>query len=452
MDAPLIYNLILIVLLLLSSAFFCFAEGSLFALGRHQKQKLFKEDTRSSRIIKNLLSNPVKLIVTILFADEVVNVAFSSIVGLTVQSLMTESSEKTVTIVSIAIASPTLLIMGEIGPKTIAVKFPRVIARAVAYPLHVFHVLITPVRWVIMLISTGFTRLLGGKVGHEDSSGFSADELKILLGIGNEEGVLNEVENNLVSSFYKLENLPVHKIMTPNVDCFMLSSRQSVKKSIYEIKKRGYSRTPVYEDDDVNNIIGILFIKDLLTSNALSIDDGACSIKKYLKRPQFIPRTKMAFNLLREFQKDRNHIAIVVDEYGRMDGIVTLEDILEELFGNIEDETHLDARPKAKISNRSVTVPGTMKIDEFNSNYLFMVTRYGGLNKLDENIRKSVLPAEEEHETLGGFIFDLFGRFPTEGQSIDHGSLRFKVLKIHKKRIAEIKVEIAESEVASHVA
>ncbi len=452
MDAPLIYNLILIVLLLLSSAFFCFAEGSLFALGRHQKQKLFKEDTRSSRIIKNLLSNPVKLIVTILFADEVVNVAFSSIVGLTVQSLMTESSEKTVTIVSIAIASPTLLIMGEIGPKTIAVKFPRVIARAVAYPLHVFHVLITPVRWVIMLISTGFTRLLGGKVGHEDSSGFSADELKILLGIGNEEGVLNEVENNLVSSFYKLENLPVHKIMTPNVDCFMLSSRQSVKKSIYEIKKRGYSRTPVYEDDDVNNIIGILFIKDLLTSNALSIDDGNSSIKKYLKRPQFIPRTKMAFNLLREFQKDRNHIAIVVDEYGRMDGIVTLEDILEELFGNIEDETHLDARPKAKISNRSVTVPGTMKIDEFNSNYLFMVTRYGGLNKLDENIRKSVLPAEEEHETLGGFIFDLFGRFPTEGQSIDHGSLRFKVLKIHKKRIAEIRVEIAESEVVSHVA
>lgn len=452
MDATFIYNLILIVLLLLSSAFFCFAEGSLFALGRHQKQRLFKENTGSSKIIKRLLSDPFKLIVTILFADEVVNVAFSSIIGLTVKGLMTGSSEKTITFVSIAVASPTLLLIGEIGPKTVAVKFPRVIAKAVAYPLHFFHILITPIRWVIMLVSIGFTKILGGRVGYEDHSGFSADELKILLGIGNEEGVLNEVENNLVSSFYKLENLPVHKIMTPKVDCFMLSSKESVRKTVYEIKKRGYSRTPVYEDDEIDNIIGILFSKDLLTSNALSIDSGSGSIEQYLKTPYFIPRTKMAFDLMREFQKTHNHMAIVVDEYGRVDGIVTLEDILEELFGDIQDETQHDAKPKVTISGRSLTFPGAMKIDEFNENYLFMVIRYGGLSKLYENLTSSVLPSEEEHETLGGFIFDLFGRFPTEGQNINHGSLRFTVLKIHKKRIAEIQVEMIEPEEIPHAA
>lgn len=124
METAFIYNLILIILLLLGSAFFCFAEGSLFSLSRHQKQSLFKENTRTSRVIKKLLSSPFKLIVTILLADEVVNVAFSSIVGLTVHSLMTDSSEKMITIISIAIASPTLLLVGEIGPKTIAVKFP----------------------------------------------------------------------------------------------------------------------------------------------------------------------------------------------------------------------------------------------------------------------------------------------------------------------------------------
>ena len=227
---------------------------------------------------------------------------------------------------------------------------------------------------------------------------------------------------------------------------------ESVRKTVYEIKKRGYSRTPAYEDDEIDNIIGILFSKDLLTSNALSIDNGSGSIEKYLKTPYFIPRTKMAFDLMREFQKTHNHMAIVVDEYGRVDGIVTLEDILEELFGDIEDETQHDAKPKVTISGRSLTVPGAMKIDEFNENYLFMVMRYGGLSKLYENLTNSVLPSEEEHETLGGFIFDLFGRFPTEGQNINHGSLRFTVLKIHKKRIAEIQVEMMEPEEVPHAA
>ena len=447
MDIALIYNLILIILLLFGSAFFCFAEGSLFSLGRHQRQRLYKENTKTSRIIKKLLSNPFKLIVTILLADEVVNVAFSSVVGLTVQQIMTDSSEKMVAITSIVIASPTLLLLGEIGPKTIAVKFPRIIAKAVSYPLHLFHLLITPVRWIIMVVSIGFTKLFGGKVGYEEHNGFSADELRILVGIGNEEGVLNEVENSLVSRFYKLEQVPVYKIMTPNIDCFMLSSEQTVREAVYEIKKRGYSRTPVYKDE-VNNIIGILYSKDLLTANALIINNGDNLVDRYLKKPYFIPRTKMAFDLLREFQRNRMHMAIVVDEYGRVDGIVTLEDILEELFGEIEDETQLDIKPRARISDNSLIVPGTMKIEDFNENCLFTVARYGGLEKLYENIENSTLPVEEEHETLGGFIFDLFGRFPLEGQGIDYGTLRFTVLRIHKKRIAEIKVELADKEVS----
>ena len=447
MDIGIVYNLILIFLLLFGSAFFCFAEGSLFSLGRHQRQSLFKEKTRTTSVIKSLLSNPYKLIITILFADEVVNVAFSSVVGLTVQKLMTGSSEKMIAIVSIAIASPTLLLIGEIGPKTIAVKFPRFIAKTVSYPLHLFHILITPIRWVLMIVSIGFTKLLGGNVGFQEHSGFTTDELRILVGLGNEEGVLNEVENNLVNRFYKLEEIPVYKIMTPNVDSFMLSADKTVHNALYEIKKRGYSRTPVYKDE-INNITGILYSKDLLTSSAMSLDNGTGTIEKYLKKPYFIPRTKMAFDLLREFQRNRMHMAIVVDEYGRVDGIVTLEDILEELFGEIEDETQLDIKPGARISDYSLIVPGTIKIEEFNEDYLFMVARYGGLQNLGENLEQSVLPVEEEHETLGGFIFDLFGKFPVEGDEIVYGGLRFTVLQIQKKRISEIKVEVLNKEVS----
>ena len=200
--------------------------------------------------------------------------------------------------------------------------------------------------------------------------------------------------------------------------------------------------------DEQNNILGILYSKDLLTSNAPGIDQGVSLIENYLKKPYFIPRTKMAFDLLREFQRNRIHMAIVVDEYGRVDGIVTLEDILEELFGEIEDETQLDIKPSARISDNALIVPGSIKIEEFNQNYLFMVTRFGGLSRLGENLESSVLPIEEEHETLGGFIFDLFGKFPTEGESVDYGGLHFTVLKIQKKRISEIKVEVLDKEVS----
>ena len=438
-NLPLSYGLLIAFLLLLGSAFFCFAEGSLFSLGRHQRESLSKEGSRSSKLIEKLLSSPFKLIITILFADEVVNVAYSSVIGLTMQQLLPTFSERAITLISIAIASPTLLLLGEIGPKTIAVKFPRVIAKAIASPLHIFHVLITPIRWVLMVLSIGFTKLFGGNVEYEQHSGFSSDELRILVGMGSEEGVLNEVEKELVGRFYKLEEIPVHKIMTPNIDCFYISKDLPAKSAIYEIKKRGFSRIPVFSDDP-NNIVGILYSKDLLHSN--SIDKSVnLSVEPYLKKPYFIPRTKIAFELLKEFQQKRIHIAIVVDEYGRFNGVVTMDDILEELFGRIEDETRVEHKTSAVFEGKSLIIPGKMKIDEFNDNFLFMVLRFGGLNTLGEMIESSILPSEEEHETLGGFIFDLFGRFPVEGEFVEYGGLKFTVKKIFKKRISEINVE-----------
>lgn len=448
---PLSYSIIIALILLWGSAFFCFSEASLFSLGRHQKERIYKEGKRSGKLIRNLLSNPFKLIITILFADEVVNVAYSSVVGLTVQNFMDGYSERTITLISIAIASPTLLLLGEIGPKAIAVKFPRVTAKAVSYPLHFFHFFITPIRWILMILSIGFTKLLGGKVEYEQHKGFTSDELKVLVGMGSEEGVLNELESKLVGRFYKLEDIPVYKIMTPNIDCFFLPSSLSVQGAVNEIKMRGFSRTPVYKQDP-NNIVGILYSKDLLDSGFSSETFKSGSIENLLKKPYFIPRTKMAFDLLREFQQQRNHIAIVVDEYGRVDGLVTMDDILEELFGQIEDETRIEKKREVFFEENSLVIPGTMKIEQFNEDFLFMVLRFGGLNKLSELLESSVLPVEELHETLGGFLFDLFGRFPIEGESVKYGGLKFTVTKIQKKRISELKVEINENEVVEDVA
>lgn len=439
-DISLFYNLLLIIFLLFCSAFFCFSEGSLFLLSRHQRDRIRKEDRKRGRVIDRLLSSPYKLIITILFADEVVNVAYTSLIGLTVHRLVT-GSEQAITLISLAIASPTLLLLGEIGPKTVAVKSPRVFARLVSVPLYYFHYLITPVRWILMIASTGFTRIFGAKLEYEQHSGFTYEELKILVNVGGEEGVLTPVERKLVGKFFKLEKVPVYKILTPNTDCFFLQENVSFEEAIYEIKKRGYSRIPVYSTDR-DHIVGILYSKDLLTAD----EEDTCdkSISEYLRTPYFIPRTKKAFDLLREFQQQRNHMAIVVDEYGRVEGLVTMEDILEELFGEIEDETELIKKPRVKYEKNYILIPGSMKIEDFNEDYLFVVLRHAGIERLGDILESSVIPSESENETMGGFVFDLFGRFPVEGESVNYSALRFTVNMIMKKRISEIRVEYSD--------
>jgi len=442
-DLSLSNNLILILLLLFLSGFFCLSEGSLFSLGRHQLDRLTKEGRKSSKLIEKLLKDPYKLIITILFADEVVNVAYTSVIGLTVKGILDNSSNQTIMLVSVAIASPSLLLLGEIGPKTLGVKYPRKIATTISYPLHIFHVLVTPIRWVLMVLSIGFTRVLGGKIEYEHSQKFTPEEVKALVGIGSEEGVITEIEKKLVRSLFKLEDVPAHKIMTPSINCFLLPINLSRSQALYEIKKRGFSRTPVYKGNK-DNIVGVLYAKDLLS---FDISEEK-TIKKFLKPPYFIPRTKMAFDLLREFQQQRIHIAIVVDEYGRLDGIVTMEDILEELFGEIEDERRVVKKAEVRWEGEALIIPGSMKMDEFNDTFLFTVLRYGGIENLGEELEESVLPSQEDHETVAGFVFDLFGRFPTQGESVTYGSLVFTVNKVSGKRITEVKIQRTKKEVA----
>jgi putative hemolysin len=442
-DVPLSYNLFLVVLFILLSGFFSTSEGALFSLVRHHRERLKKEGKKSARLIEKLLQEPYKLIITILFADEVVNVAYTSVIGLTVNRLLGGFSEQSITLISIVIASPSLLLLGEIGPKTLGVKYPRIIAGIISYPLNFFHVLITPIRWVLVILSIGFTRVLGGKIEYEQSKEFTPEEVKVLVGLGSEEGVITDIEKKLVSNLFRLEEVPAYKIMTPSIDCFLLPLNISRRDAIYEIKKRGFSRTPVY-DGDKDNIVGVLYAKDLLSYDMS--DD--MSLKSILKPPYFIPRTKMAFDLLKELQHERKHIAIVVDEYGRFEGIVTMEDILEELFGEIEDERRVVKRPEVKWEGESLIIPGGMKIEEFNDTYLFTVLRFGGLENLGEELEQSILPAEEDHETVAGFIFDIFGKFPDEGESVTYGSLTFIVNRVSGKRISEIKVQRMREEVA----
>jgi len=446
-DLPLSSSLFIAFILLVLSGFLSLSESTMFSLGRHQREVLKKQGKKSSSFIERLLKDPYQLIITILLADEVCNIAYTSSIALIVSGFLIGTSGEMLTLISIAIASPTLLIVGEIVPKTLGVKFPRSISRFIAYPLYSFHRLITPFRWVIMLLSIAFIWVFGVRNGRKSGVDMSAeDEVKALVELAGDHGVVTDIEKTLVESLFKLNDIPAYKIMTPSIDLFTLPARIPAHEALGMIKARAFSRIPVYKDDR-DNIVGILFAKDLLTSGIPPNDP----IEKILRPPTFIPRTKKGLELLTEFQQKRTHMAIVVDEYGRVDGLVTMEDLLEELFGEFKDERRTASMPGFTREDSSFFIEGSMKIEDFNNSLLFSVLRFGGLGHLGEDIESSAIPLEQGSETMGGFVFNLFGRLPQEGERVQYGGLEFTVTKVTGKRISQLRVERLDTTEALHV-
>ena len=277
---------------------------------------------------------------------------------------------------------------------------PRTISKAVALPLYFFHVAVTPIRWAILFVSGFFIRAFGADLGHRaQGTDISSDELEILVGMGRDEGVLNEVEKYLADGFFKLEDLPAHSIMTPAIDCFTLPHDIEVRDAVGRVRQMGRSRIPVYEEEK-DNIAGVLYGKDLLKWN-FTEHNLAATVSECLRKPYFIPRSKPAGALLREFQMHRIHIAIVVDEYGRFDGLVTMEDILEELFGEIEDEYDTGETPWRRLGAGQYLIDPTVEIGRLND----------GLGL--------AIPEGEDYETLAGFLLYTHARLDSRPRSRD---------------------------------
>ena len=426
------------LLLLGASAFFCFAEGALFSLGRHQRESIRSEGGRKSELIEGLLRKPGELIVTVLFADEAVNIAYSATVATLVAGVMGSFSSEAVTVVSVAVASPVLLIFGETVPKTLAVRFPGTVSKAVAEPLSLFHRFIAPVRFLITEFSNLFVPIKeNGDPPETPAQEFSEEDIETLVLMGREEGVVNEVESRLADRLFRLRTTSARQIMTPNVHCVTVRESAPAERALSTIETAGYSRAPVCSEDG-NDIRGILFAKDLL----LKPPSGEGTAGDYMHEPYFIPGSKDAFDLLVEFRRRRIHMAVVVDEYGRFDGIVTLEDILEEIVGEIEDERSVSRkRLTPRWEGETLIVPGSYRVDDFNETMLFPLLKFLGIEGFPSALASSVIPSDEgAGETVAGFVFGRFGHLPAEGRSVQHGNLVFTASVISGKRISEVSV------------
>ena len=425
-----LFFLLLILGLILLSGFFSITESSIFSLQRYQVE-LIKKRSKVGKILESFIKKPASIIATILLADEILNVTITSLISTKLDEVFTgRISEELISVIAILVTSIIVLIFCEIIPKTIGVKFSRTLSVIVARPVDLLNKILYPLTLFFDYLSNQLIKTFGVKseviIASENSAPITS-----LIDIGEDSGSVKRSESQLIDNFLKLEEIPLSKILTPEPDLLILNSNASSDEALRLIKNKGFSRIPVYQGDS-DNIIGVLYSKDLLNS-------PSSDFYPLLREPFFVPIQKNAFSLLREMQLMRLHMAIVIDEYGRLEGIVTLDDILEEIFGEIEDETDRENQ-NIFIVDQEVYILGKTKIKEFNETSLFVALRKSGLANITNEIEQSYIDENLGIETIGGFIFTSLGRLPKVGESIINGNIQLIVKEIVDNRITKINV------------
>jgi putative hemolysin len=390
------------------SAFFSSSETAFLSCRKIRIRHLMEEGNKKAGLIHKMMEEPDKLVAAIVIGNNIVNVTASAIA--TSLAITIFGSEG----IGIAIGVMTFLILlvGEITPKGVAVKNAERLSLAFAKPLYYLTKVLSPVATVLTAITKGVIRLMGGTL---DRSPFLAEgEFKTLLTVAEEEGSLEESERERLYNVFEFSDTVVKEVMTPRTDMVCLDIQASLDEARDIAVRTGYSRIPVYEEN-VDHITGILYAKDLLQH-----PDDTHRLQDILREPYFIPETKKVDELLQEMQKSKIHLAIVVDEYGGTAGIVTIEDLLEEIVGEIFDEYDVTRTPIRKLDEHTALINGMVPIDKVND--LLGI-------KIPEN----------GFETIGGFMLDQFGRIPSEGEKISFDHVDFIVFKTDGVRIMNVK-------------
>ncbi len=413
MSPELLESLISIVFLIFLSGFFTGSETALFSLSRLEALQLKTHPRKGCRTVPELLSRPKELLVSLLIGNEVADILSSSMAATVLIGQYGQVGKW------LAMASMTviLFLLGDLLPKALAFRTPQGFGCLTARPLKLFILLTSPVRVILVGISSTILRLFGFREEEHKDSRLREEDILHLVEEGAEKGVFKELERHFIFGLMELEETTVASIMTPRTDIFALPVQPVTRKFIKKIKERGFSRIPIYEGQ-LDNLKGILHIKELIGWQRRPIND----IRELLRPAHFVPETMKARQLLAEFQNRRIKMALVVDEYGVISGLVTLEDVLEELFGEIYDEFDRREDLIKEVSPGVYILSPRLKVASFN--------RFAGTQ----------LP-EEKVETMGGFILHLFGELPREGTSKEAYGLRFVAERVKGPKILSIRAE-----------
>jgi putative hemolysin len=417
MDSGVGLELIVLGILLLLSAILSGAEAAYFSLGRTRLKELAEQQGETPGPLTPLLEQPHELLVTLLVGITVVNIGASALAAAIAEQLFGSHG------LAIAIAAMVFLltIFGEVLPMTLAVEYPVRFASWVSRPVVWLSMALKPIR-VGLGAFTAITVRLVGSERRRGQPEISEEELRTLVDVGAREGVVERSEREMIHKVFELEDTLVREVMVPRPDMFCLDVTTEPAQLLPLLREQLHSRVPVYEET-VDQIVGVLYTKDLLPY--LSGLPADFSLRPHLHPPYFVPGSKRADALLREFQAKKLHLAVVVDEYGGTAGLVTLEDLLEELVGEIRDEYDEDERLIQRVAPRSFRVSGRLPIDELNA-------------------ATGLAIPNDSFDTVGGWVLDLFGRVPHKGEKKEVDGIRVAVEKVERTRVLEVLVTLPE--------
>ena len=407
-------QLILLVIMLVLCALASASETALTSVSRIKLKNLVEEGDKKAREIEQILANPNVFLSTILIVNSVATIVASSLATILALRFFQAWGD----IIETVLLSLLVLIFCEITPKTAAVQNPLRWARALIGPVRGAAWLLRPVVWILGKITNGLVRLLGGQVVRHGPF-VTEEELRLLVTVGEEEGVLEEAETEMIHSIFEFADTPVREVMIPRIDIVALESDISLNEAVDQALEGGFSRIPVYEAT-IDNIIGVLYTKDMLKQ--LREGHEAQPIRDLVRPAYFVPETKKLDDLLREIRQKRVHMVIVIDEYGSVSGLVTIEDLMEEIVGDIQDEYDREEKLYEQVNDHEYVFSAKISIDEFNE---VMGTKL----------------VHEDYDTLGGFLYAQLDKIPVAGDTVTFEHYRFAILTTRGRRIVRVQVE-----------
>ena len=404
-------QILTLIVFIVLSAIFSGSETALVSLTKSKVDELVEKKARNSKVLKKLKSDPHKLLITILIGNNIVNIGASAYAAVLFTNLFGSNA------IGIATGVMTffILVFGEITPKSFAHSHSEGVSLFMARPIYYLQVVLFPLVWVFDKI-VDFTNYV---FGSENKYSVTEGEIVAMLKIGAQEGSIQRQEKELIENVLEFNDIEVEEVMTPRVAIEAVDGDMTIKEAVAFAIKHSHSRLPVYKND-IDNIIGIISIKDLL-----KYSEGNSNNKKIEKlklvSPLQVPLSKKIDKLFREFQRKHQHIAVVIDDHGGTAGLVTMEDLLEEIVGEIVDESDVAEKPIEIVDGKTIVATGFALVEDVND--FFRI-------KLDAN----------DHDTIHTMITDHLHRFPREGEMIKFQRVRITVLEMGKNLIKKVKI------------
>lgn len=415
-----VLSIALLFLLLIMSALISGAEVAFFSLSKIDLDRASESRSSKKKAVVSLLERPKRLLATILVSNNFVNILIVLIFAYIGDFLFAEiTSELLKFLIEVVLVTFLILLFGEVLPKLYASRNSMKFAVIMVYPLKILVSLLSFISFPLL----GLTNIIENNLGKQKSS-LSVEKLSQALGLTSNETTSKD-DKKILQGIVSFGNTETGQIMTPRIDIFAISKDETYENVVAKIVNEGFSRNPVY-GENIDEIIGVLYAKDLLPY----IDEKNFDWQQLIREPYFVPENKKLDDLLKEFQEKKNHLAVVVDEYGGTSGIVTLEDVIEEIVGDISDEYDQDDVTYLKIDENNFLFDGKINLKDF-----YKILEVEDTHLFEEN--------KGESETIAGFILEIHGKFPRKQELITFFEYSFKVELMDKKRIKQVKVTIS---------